>query len=574
MPFDPLNPLSITQIPGGPNTPLGGPPPAPPPQSPLKSAGDSKETLFNEIARLTGDDGALASLRSESDRASKAQVDNLMQESEYSNLDKVMAGLAGINLGQVPQGYSSLAIGMQGTRDAATKFAELKGAYKQKALDIQAQAAQKAYQEQLTYARDMQKLAMQEKLANVRATSAENIADKRARAQTLLAQLKAAQVAGKVPDSLITEAMKQAQAEFEGNQIPAEQKQARYEEILAQMYASHLNMQGRPPAAIPTGAQAPATPTSSSGIPIVAAPGTEAQVAAEVKGYESGDPTIVPKDNPHLVDPSGAPHPDMVNAPLPPGFKPKASGTMAATLAAKAAGAKEAEVGKAKTDEAARAAQISGTPENIANRERSEKEIAESKKDEDAINAVNSFTESTLADIDHLLNYTNPKTEKRVEGKQHPGLEAATGPWQGQYDQAGNQWYNPTFSDKTADAQAFVNGLLSKLSTKGLEEMRARAGSPGSITEKEWGLFERSLVTLSRTMGTPQFVASLKQTRKLLEDLRNKSTTAIESKRQKSSALPGVEGATEATGRTVVRRVKLKDGRTGVEYSDGTRGFE
>ena len=92
-----------SQPPGGPNTPIVK---APPQQGGLDKA--SQYDMFDsEVARMLGEDeGTLVKLRDTRDATSKAQVDDLMKYSEYSGLDKVMAGLAGISLDRVPAGLA------------------------------------------------------------------------------------------------------------------------------------------------------------------------------------------------------------------------------------------------------------------------------------------------------------------------------------------------------------------------------------------------------------------------------------------------------------------------------------
>ena len=123
-----------------------------------------EDKMFKEQMRLigtdTGEEGALTKLTAARDKANKDQVDNLMQQSQYSTLDKVMAGLQHMNLGRVGPGMSSLAVGLQGTADGANAFSDLKDKYKQQALEIQAKQAEKTYADQWEQAKQARALTM------------------------------------------------------------------------------------------------------------------------------------------------------------------------------------------------------------------------------------------------------------------------------------------------------------------------------------------------------------------------------------------------------------------------------
>lgn len=170
-----------------------------------------EDMLGKEQARLTGDDelSALAKVR---DSSKQKLVDELMRQSEYSGLDKIAAGFRGINLGRVPKGMSSLAFAAEGMGDAAGKFTELKDKYKQTALELQATAAQKAYDDQWA----QEKQARQNMAAERRASLANETKETIAKAKALAAS-------GKVPPNtmakLIADAETAVQNDFANGRI-------------------------------------------------------------------------------------------------------------------------------------------------------------------------------------------------------------------------------------------------------------------------------------------------------------------------------------------------------------------
>lgn len=357
MPFDPMNPLSALQMqpPGGPTAPIARPPVSPP-GGLQQSASNSDELLEKTKYRMTGDasyiddlinkdSGTLEKLSAKRDKAIEEQVTALKQEGDYSGLDKVMSGLAGINLGRVPQGYSSLAIGMQGTRDAATKFAEIKGAYKQKALDIQVQAAQKAYDDQWQQEKQMRQLAVQERIKTlspasqgefhkVLLTMGINPGDRSPENQKKIMAIYMATHGGDVGKLLATQdlygadrysgALKDKNIVARQTAITNMQKQLD-DPDMAMAIQQESQRTGVPPDQIKAQrlqagmeqinslypqqqpiADAPGVPATFPGAPagarVVAAPGTEAQVQAEAAAIEAASlpPGFKPKTNPVL----------------------------------------------------------------------------------------------------------------------------------------------------------------------------------------------------------------------------------------------------------------------------------
>lgn len=152
-------------------------------------------------------------------------------------------------------------------------------------------------------------------------------------------------------------------------------------------------------------------------------------------------------------------------------------------------------------------------------------------------------------------------------------IAPAAGPIQGRIP------YATTLSPfKASDIRSNVENLKMLAQTYGLEGMKARGVSPGTITEKEWPKFAARLGNIDLNLSDELLAKELSDIYKESGAKKEKLKAGIEEIKAKSGAqIEGERRFNEAkspAGKTVVREVKLKDGRTGVEYSDGSRGYK
>ncbi len=157
---------------------------------------------------------------------------------------------------------------------------------------------------------------------------------------------------------------------------------------------------------------------------------------------------------------------------------------------------------------------------------------------------------------------------KEVQGTK--GLDSAVGSIEGRL--------HPLISaspDLKSTAVSKINNLKEYLQTRGLAEIRASGVSPGSVTEKEWPKFEAMLANIDTTLDEKSFKAELTKLLDLVESVKKESKEKVKMQREQYGSLWDKHWGTDSSPeKTVVKEVRLKDGRIGVEYSDGTRGFK
>lgn len=122
-------------------------------------------------------------------------------------------------------------------------------------------------------------------------------------------------------------------------------------------------------------------------------------------------------------------------------------------------------------------------------------------KDSQTLNVVERTTKSLIDEIDKLIGNEDGTI------KEHPGLRGSVG-----YIDANA--FVPPFTKYQSDAQALIRGLLNKTSVEGLQSIRQSGSAPGSITEKEWPIFQNYLKTIDPKQSHKQFVDQLKSLRK------------------------------------------------------------
>lgn len=408
------------------------------------------DMLGKEQARLTGDDelSALAKVR---DSSKQKLVDELMKQSEYSGLDKIAAGFRGINLGRVPKGMSSLAFAAEGMGDAAGKFAELKDKYKQTALELQATAAQKAYDDQWA----QEKQARQNMAAERRASLANETKETIAKAKALAAS-------GKVPPNtmakLIADAETAVQNDFANGRITndATERQMTKDKYIAEGIKRILGDEW-------VNTALPGQPPTST------APAQSASTPEQGAGFQ-GDPNTIMKELARIPNEedkiaAGQQYEQQLNTPPP----PPAQSTTGQVTPPTAMTKQQLEV-KAERDK-----QIStGQVKQILDAPAAQVEL-----------------------IGHAaaLDQMDQKVDQILASA---GLGTATGPILGRL---------PTLRGTTADTEADILSLKAKTGFAVLQEMRAASktgGALGNISDKEEALLQNALEPFAEKLQTTE----------------------------------------------------------------------
>lgn len=136
------------------------------------------------------------------------------------------------------------------------------------------------------------------------------------------------------------------------------------------------------------------------------------------------------------------------------------------------------------------------------------KQRAELAKDTGALQTVKQTTDSLIKNIDQLIGDDGSVSGKKTT--EHPGLQGSVGYLDTKL---------PPFGRDQADAQAKIKALLAKASVEGLQTLRQSGTAPGSITEKEWPIFQNYIATIDPNQSEASFREQLKGLRSLARDM-------------------------------------------------------
>jgi hypothetical protein len=122
-----------------------------------------------------------------------------------------------------------------------------------------------------------------------------------------------------------------------------------------------------------------------------------------------------------------------------------------------------------------------------------------------------SSIDAEIKNIDKLIG-------SEAKPELHPGLTSAVGPVSSRL---------PTVSNKAGNAEALIKSLQSKASINSLQTIRGTAGAVGTLTEREWPRLESMKATLQESQSPDQFVTSLVDYRKELQNMKLKAKEAL-----------------------------------------------
>lgn len=119
--------------------------------------------------------------------------------------------------------------------------------------------------------------------------------------------------------------------------------------------------------------------------------------------------------------------------------------------------------------------------------------------------------EAYIKNINDLIGDDEVDDKGSKSTKEHKGLQGAIG------NIDSKLWDGLTFEEQV-NARRLGEGLLNKASVKGLTEVREAGTAPGSITEKEWPIFQtqEEILAMSQTEG--QYRKNLRAQRQLIRE--------------------------------------------------------
>lgn len=131
-----------------------------------------------------------------------------------------------------------------------------------------------------------------------------------------------------------------------------------------------------------------------------------------------------------------------------------------------------------------------------------------------ALSTQDQWTDSFIKNIDQLIGDEEKGTPA------HPGLAGSVGWVDANMPPIS---YTPKRSTDQATAKAMIKALLAKASVQGLQGIRQSGTAPGSITEKEWPIFQNLINTLDPTQDLETFTKQLQDARMLAKEAKQRS---------------------------------------------------
>ena len=216
------------------------------------------------------------------------------------------------------------------------------------------------------------------------------------------------------------------------------------------------------------------------------------------------------------------------------------------------------------------AAQVQADKAAQAAQKRGDKIVAGAEKEEGAAQSGLSSMDDVEANI---LKVFDPET-----GKLTPAARNATGPWDSRVPEM------LRFNSTNAAASA-IKSLQDQMTMINLADAKNRVGqSFGSMQVREWEKFQNQLRNISAGIPDAEMEKNLGDIYKFVQKKKSWLNEAMRQAQEKKagaydeaprpSAPSRQSGGDVSAGAKVVSRVKLKDGSTGVLWSDGSRTRE
>lgn len=131
------------------------------------------------------------------------------------------------------------------------------------------------------------------------------------------------------------------------------------------------------------------------------------------------------------------------------------------------------------------------------------KAAAAANKAEESLQTHMMGTDALIKNINQLIG------DEEGTQREHPGLRGSVGYIDSKV---------MPFNKQQATAQAFIKSLLDKSAVSGLQQIRQSGTAPGSITEREWPIFQNLLATLNPAQDEESFIAQLKELRQIARE--------------------------------------------------------
>ena len=146
---------------------------------------------------------------------------------------------------------------------------------------------------------------------------------------------------------------------------------------------------------------------------------------------------------------------------------------------------------------------VPGIEPNMKQKQLDVKQKNQFSTDKATLDTVQRTSKALIDNINQIIGSDEPGSDGKVSAE-HSGMRGSVGYIDSKlFPFTGNQ----------ANAKALIKGLMDKTSVAGLQTLRQSGTAPGSITEKEWPIFQNYLGTIDPSQGEDQYREQLKALR-------------------------------------------------------------
>lgn len=211
---------------------------------------------------------------------------------------------------------------------------------------------------------------------------------------------------------------------------------------------------------------------------------------------------------------------------------------------------------------AAALSQIPGTPQYREEQKIAEKERASKEKSDKGVSYALANADTGLGALADIAGV--PRDQLGTAYSSSEGMNKVVDrltPVAGAWNELLPNWM---VSGKTVDVRSAAERLKKLARTGGLQALREAGVAPGSVTEKEWPLFEADLANLDLSQSETSLAKQLGDAYRKLNEASTNARAKLNSggTAQRGAAVP-VRSEAEAQSLPVGTRFQLPDGRTG-----------
>ena len=177
--------------------------------------------------------------------------------------------------------------------------------------------------------------------------------------------------------------------------------------------------------------------------------------------------------------------------------------------------------------------------------DKKQKGVVQSAKEQ--VSLHNQGVDSLIKNINELIG--DDSTDNQVD---HPGLAGSVG--------AIDARIMP-FTQNQATAQSFIRSLKDKSAVSGLQSIRQSGTAPGSITEKEWPIFQNLINNLDPAQDLPSFKRQLSELRDTARESKARATDNFNQRFQPTQSVAPAQESVPTARNAAGMVIYLRNGK-------------